>query len=195
MRAARSTVPPPKSCRSFAARAAIAAVPFRGSRWSGASARPSPAARLIRSRPGRSLIGCSRTPLPPVWARSLSIDSGSIEWPIATAGAVVGWQSSETGTVGAASAYATEIARAAPGPDARRADEADAQGLKQSGDALEQAVRRDMNAAMGEEMDRVVFLGIGSSGEPTGIVTLCRRLARAVQSRACGRSRVVVGLP
>jgi hypothetical protein len=44
--------------------------------------------------------------------------------------------------------------------------------LKQSGDALEQAVRRDMNGAIGQAMDAAVFLGSGSSGQPTGIITL-----------------------
>ncbi len=42
--------------------------------------------------------------------------------------------------------------------------------LKQSGSALEAAVRRDMAGAIAAEMDRVVFLGSGSSGEPLGII-------------------------
>lgn len=41
--------------------------------------------------------------------------------------------------------------------------------LKQSGQALEQAVRRDMNGAIAEAMDQAVFQGSGASGEPTGI--------------------------
>jgi len=42
--------------------------------------------------------------------------------------------------------------------------------LKQSGAALEQAVRRDMNGAIAQEMDRAAFLGAGSSGEPLGVI-------------------------
>ena len=43
--------------------------------------------------------------------------------------------------------------------------------LLQSGAALEQAIRRDMNGAMAQEMDRAIFNGSGSSGEPTGVFT------------------------
>jgi hypothetical protein len=42
--------------------------------------------------------------------------------------------------------------------------------LKQSGDALEQAVRRDMNSAIESALDKAVFLGAGSSGEPAGVL-------------------------
>ena len=57
----RLTAPPPKSCRSFAARAAIAACRFRGRRSKSAPARRSPAARLTRSAPCRSSIAFSPT--------------------------------------------------------------------------------------------------------------------------------------
>ncbi len=42
--------------------------------------------------------------------------------------------------------------------------------LKQSGAALEQAVRRDMNGAMGAAMDQAVFLGTGANGQPLGVI-------------------------
>jgi hypothetical protein len=42
--------------------------------------------------------------------------------------------------------------------------------LKQSGDGLEAAVRRDMNGCMTVAMDRAVFLGAGASGEPAGVL-------------------------
>jgi hypothetical protein len=35
--------------------------------------------------------------------------------------------------------------------------------FKQSGDALEQAVRRDMNGAIAVELDRAIFLGTGAN--------------------------------
>ena len=43
--------------------------------------------------------------------------------------------------------------------------------LKQSGAALEAAVRRDMNSAIGTEMDKAVFLGSGANGQPLGVMT------------------------
>lgn len=42
--------------------------------------------------------------------------------------------------------------------------------LKQSGDSLEQAVRRDANNAISVALDKAVFLGAGASGEPVGVV-------------------------
>ncbi|MAT91030.1 MAG: hypothetical protein CME59_00350 [Halioglobus sp.] len=42
--------------------------------------------------------------------------------------------------------------------------------MKQSGSELERAIRRDANSAISVELDRVAFLGSGSSGEPLGIV-------------------------
>ena len=43
--------------------------------------------------------------------------------------------------------------------------------LKQSGAALEDAVRRDMNSAMGVAIDKAVFLGTGANGQPLGVIT------------------------
>ncbi|HRX40095.1 MAG TPA: phage major capsid protein, partial [Parvularculaceae bacterium] len=48
--------------------------------------------------------------------------------------------------------------------------------LKQSGDALEQAVRRDMNGCITTALDKAVFCGSGSSGEPTGVIALASGL-------------------
>jgi hypothetical protein len=42
--------------------------------------------------------------------------------------------------------------------------------LKQSGDALEQAIRRDMQGCMAEGLDKAVFQGSGASGQPSGIL-------------------------
>jgi hypothetical protein len=39
-----------------------------------------------------------------------------------------------------------------------------------SATGIEQAVRRDMRGAIQAELDKAVFLGSGSSGEPTGVV-------------------------
>lgn len=43
--------------------------------------------------------------------------------------------------------------------------------LKQSGDALEQAIRRDMNSTMAAELDKAIFLGTGANGQPLGVIT------------------------
>ncbi len=105
-------------------------------------------------------------------ASLITVDAGSVEWPVATSGATVGWQASETGSVGAPQAYATVDRPLAPDHTLGVQMKITRKSLKQSGDALEQAVRRDMNGAMAAAMDRAVFLGSGSNGEPEGIIEL-----------------------
>ncbi|WP_424990875.1 phage major capsid protein [Fluviibacterium sp. S390] len=104
-------------------------------------------------------------------AQMISIDHGEIEWPVVTQGASVGWQASETGSAGAAQAFQTTDKALAPNQTLGVQMKITRKTLKQSGAALEQAVRRDMNSAMGVELDRVVFLGSGASGEPLGVIT------------------------
>ena len=103
-------------------------------------------------------------------AEMIAIDHGEIEWPVVTQGASVGWQATETGSVGAAQAFQTTDKALAPDQTLGVQMKISRKSLKQSGAALEDAVRRDMNSAMATEMDRVVFLGSGSSGEPLGVI-------------------------
>lgn len=104
-------------------------------------------------------------------AQMINIDHGETEWPVTTQGASVGWQASETGSVGAAQAFQTVDRALAPDHTMGVQMKVTRKSLKQSGAALEQAVRRDMQSAMAAEIDRVVFLGSGASGEPLGIVS------------------------
>lgn len=103
-------------------------------------------------------------------AQMISIDHGEREWPVVTQGASVGWQATETGSVGAAQAFQTTDKALAPDQTLGVQMSITRKTVKQSGAALEQAVRRDMQSAMQQEMDRVVFLGSGSSGEPLGVI-------------------------
>jgi len=105
-------------------------------------------------------------------AQMVNIDHGEVEYPVTTAGATVGWQTSETGAVGAPNAYETIDRPLKPDNTLGVQMRLTRKSLKQTGAALEQAVRRDMNGAIAEAMDKAVFLGAGSSGEPTGIFTL-----------------------
>lgn len=104
-------------------------------------------------------------------AQMINIDHGAIEWPVATAGATVGWQDGETANVAGPSAYATTDRPMRPDHTLGVQMRITRKALKQTGSALEQAVRRDMNGAMAQEMDRVVFLGTGADGQPLGVVT------------------------
>jgi hypothetical protein len=100
----------------------------------------------------------------------VNIGQGELEYPVATSGASVGWQASETGDVASPSAYATTDKPLAPDNTLGVQMKITRKTLKQSGAALEQAVRRDMNGAIAQEMDRAAFLGAGSSGEPLGVI-------------------------
>lgn len=101
-------------------------------------------------------------------AQMVTIDHGEIEWPVVTQGATVAWQTSETGNVGAPQAFQAVDKALAPDHTLGVQMRLTRKSLKQSGAALEDAVRRDMNSAIGAEMDRVVFLGSGADGEPLG---------------------------
>lgn len=101
----------------------------------------------------------------------INITSGAVAIPVATAGAIAGWAPTEGANV--------------PGPQpfdfAERMLEPDhtlgvhmritRKALKQAGDGLEQAIRRDMNAAVQTELDRAILMGSGANGEPLGIIT------------------------
>lgn len=103
-------------------------------------------------------------------AQMIAIESGAVEWPVTTAGATVGWQGTETGNVAAASAFATADRPMKPDHTLGVQMKLTRKAMMQTGAALEQAVRRDMNAAMGAELDRATFLGTGADGQPLGVI-------------------------
>lgn len=104
-------------------------------------------------------------------AQSISIDSGLTEWPVVTSSVTAAWATTETGAVAAAAAYATVDKPMDPNKTLGIQMKITRRALKQTGDALEQAVRRDMNGAIAQAMDLAVFRGAGTSGEPLGVLT------------------------
>lgn len=102
--------------------------------------------------------------------QSINIASGELAFPVATAGAVFGWQPTELGDVGGPSAYATSERSLAPDHTGGAQMVISRKSLKQAGDGLEAAIRRDLNAVIGTEIDRVVINGSGAAGEPLGII-------------------------
>lgn len=102
--------------------------------------------------------------------QSVNIDAGSVEWPVATAGAVAGWAATETGSIGDASAFTTSEKTLSPSNTLGAHMRITRKALKQSGDGLEQAIRRDLSAAIGTALDAAVFNGTGASGQPLGII-------------------------
>ncbi|HCQ59507.1 MAG TPA: phage major capsid protein [Sulfitobacter sp.] len=100
----------------------------------------------------------------------INIPQGSLAFPVATGGASFGWQTSETGNVGAAAAYATTERSLSPDQTGGAQMVITRKALKQSGEGLEAAIRRDLNAVIGAELDNITVNGLGSSGEPLGII-------------------------
>ncbi|SEP61932.1 phage major capsid protein [Thalassovita taeanensis] len=101
--------------------------------------------------------------------RMINVGVGEIEYPVATGGAQPGWAGSETGDVAGPQAYTTVDRPMKPDNTLGVQMKITRKALKQAGAGLEQAVRRDMSAAIQQETDRAIFLGSGSSGEPLGI--------------------------
>ena len=101
----------------------------------------------------------------------INIGSGETETPVTTSAITAGWQATETGNVPGPSAYTTLDRPLAPDHTLGIQMRITRKTLKQSGAALEQAIRREMNGAMSQEMDRAIFNGSGASGETTGVFT------------------------
>ncbi|NWE53560.1 phage major capsid protein [Brevundimonas sp. P7753] len=104
-------------------------------------------------------------------AQMINIDSGAVEWPVVTSSVTAGWANGETGNVAGPAVFATTDRALKPEHNLGIQMRITRKALKQSGDALEQAVRRDMNGAIAVELDRAVFQGSGTNGQPLGVIT------------------------
>ncbi len=102
----------------------------------------------------------------------VNVGVGALEYPVTTSAVTAGWAATETGAVAGPTAYTTIDRPLTPAHTLGIQMKLTRKSLKQSGDALEQAVRRDMNGAISEALDRAVFLGTGTGGQPSGVLTL-----------------------
>jgi HK97 family phage major capsid protein len=103
-------------------------------------------------------------------ARFINIAQGTNDYPITSSSVSAGWAATETGAVSGPTAYSTANRSLAPDHTFGITMKVTRKALKQSGDALEQAIRRDMQGCMAEGLDAAVFQGTGSSGQPSGIL-------------------------
>lgn len=104
-------------------------------------------------------------------AQMIAIGTGAIEYPVTTSAVTAGWADGETGNVAGPTAYSTTDKALKPEQTLGIHMRVTRKALLQSGDALEQAIRRDMNGCMTAELDKAIFLGSGSAGQPLGVVT------------------------
>ena len=102
-------------------------------------------------------------------AEMVNVGSGELEYPVTSSSVSAGWAADETSDVPGPTQYTTTDQPLKPDQTlgvqmklTRRA--------QKSASGLEQAVRRDMRGAIQAEMDKAVFLGSGSSGEPLGVI-------------------------
>lgn len=100
----------------------------------------------------------------------IQIDSGAVEWPVATEAISAGWAATELGDVAGPTVYKTSQKSLAPNHNLGITMFLSRKAMLQSGPALEQAVRRDMAGAIQAELDKAIFLGTGASGQPHGII-------------------------
>lgn len=100
----------------------------------------------------------------------IQIERGELAFPVATAGAVFGWQTTELGNVGGPNPYETTERSLTPDHTGGAQMVISRKALKQAGEGLEAAIRRDLNAVIGAELDRVVINGTGTAGQPLGII-------------------------
>lgn len=103
-------------------------------------------------------------------ALMINIDSGIIEWPVTTSAVAAGWADGELAAVAGPTAFATTDKALAPNSTLGVQMKISRKTMKQSGDALEQAVRRDMSSAIEAALDKAVFLGTGANGQPSGVL-------------------------
>jgi HK97 family phage major capsid protein len=100
----------------------------------------------------------------------IGIARGELAFPVATSGAVFGWSDGELANVGAANPYATTERSLSPDHTGGAQMVISRKSLKQAGEGLEQSIRRDLNAVIGTELDRVVINGTGADGQPLGVI-------------------------
>lgn len=103
-------------------------------------------------------------------AQMIAIESGALEYPVTTSAISAGWADGEAANVPNAAAYAVTDRPLTPDHNLGVQVRITRKVLKQSGTALEDAIRRDVSGAMQAAMDRAVFLGTGANGQPLGIV-------------------------
>jgi HK97 family phage major capsid protein len=100
----------------------------------------------------------------------INIGVGEVEWPVVTSSITAGWAATETGDVSGPTVYAVTDRPLKPLHNLGIQVEVTRRALKQSGAALEAAIRRDLAGAIGSELDKAAFLGTGANGQPLGLI-------------------------
>lgn len=103
-------------------------------------------------------------------AQMVNIDSGLVEYPLTTSSITAGWADGETANVAGPTTFATTERTLSPDQNLGIQVKLTRKSLKQSGAALEAAVRRDINGTMQAVLDAAIFNGTGANGQPLGVI-------------------------
>ncbi len=104
-------------------------------------------------------------------AQMIQIPQGDVEYPVVTSAISAGWAATETGDVAGPTAFAVTDRPLQPNNTFGVQMKITRKALKQSGAALEAAVRRDMSSTILIGLDEAVFNGADGSGEPRGVIS------------------------
>lgn len=123
--------------------------------------------------------------------QSVQIPQGNAEYPVATQGAVAGWSAAEGGNVPLGAAFQTTETVLSPNQTLGVQMRLTRKAVKQVGNGLELAIRRDMAAAIGAELDRAILIGDGNDGELEGLLELATGTGNWAATWAAVRAEVV----
>lgn len=102
--------------------------------------------------------------------QTVNISQGEREYPVVSSSIAAGWAATEGGDVAGPTAFETVDKALAPDNTFGVQLRVTRKAMKQSGAGLEAAMRRDMLNAMQVGLDKAVFLGSGTNGEPLGLI-------------------------
>ncbi|MFN6976551.1 MAG: phage major capsid protein [Gemmobacter sp.] len=103
-------------------------------------------------------------------AAMISVDNGAMEYPVVTSNVTAGWADGEGANVAGPTAYVTTDRALRPDHTLGVQLRISRKALRQSGDALEGAIRRDIAGTMAAELDKAIFRGTGANGQPLGVI-------------------------
>jgi HK97 family phage major capsid protein len=103
-------------------------------------------------------------------ANVFNVVSGNYEIPVMTGAITAGWATTELGNVSGPIAGTTASRTLTPSNTLGVQIKLSRKAMLQAGPELESAMRRDVSSTVMMALDQAAFLGIGSSGQPLGIV-------------------------
>jgi HK97 family phage major capsid protein len=102
---------------------------------------------------------------------TINVTQGFYEIPVTTSTIAAGWSATEIANVAGPTVFsALPVSTLKPTHNFGVQTKLTRQAMLQVGSDLENAVRRDMNAAISTGLDAAIFQGSGASGQPLGIL-------------------------